>query len=117
VKVVLTIWAVLIQLFGYYNVEAKPPVKNVTAFTEKQTKQYFVDSAALHSDSSPENVHTQSGVTTVKLREQRFQSYTLGSQELRLSTVVPGATTGSFRDTPAPIPVSRLLLFPQHYFW
>ena len=116
-KVVLTICALLIQLFGYYNAEAKPPGKSLTAFSAQKTKQHFVEAAALHTDSSAENVQTQPLTITVKIREQRFQLFTPGSQEFRLATAVPAITASSLRDTPAPIPVSRLLLFPQHYFW
>src|SRR5690349_20112558 len=111
-KIFLTICVVLLQLLGSNNVEAKPVVKDVLALSAKKLKQYYFSPAALHTDVPVENVHPQAGVSSLKIREQRFQLYASLSNVFQLLADQPKTSSKLiFQNAPAPIPISRLLLF------
>jgi hypothetical protein len=113
----LTICVVLVQLFGSYNVEARSLGKNEAAISAQKAEQHYFSPAALHTDIPAENVLAQASVISNKIREQRFHLSALLFQAILLLSAKHAVIPKSFSDTPAPIPISRYLLFPQHYFW
>lgn len=115
VRYVFTICLLFIQLLGHITAEAEVPfqISNIS-----QQENAAIAISSFHTDHAAEVVCTiQFNGTTFKWRAHRFQAGSISINNL--SNYIPEEPGNHANVYPAPIrvPLVRLLLFPNHYFW